>query len=73
MEITWAFILKHLLVGCLVVVAAYWLRQQEKKRPQEQQRAWVVGLAYLVMIVGVIYGLGFGEYMVWQSLIENTR
>lgn len=67
----WPFRIEHVLVGCALVAAAYILRQKEKQRPQGLQRTWVKAFAYVLMIIGFIYGLGIGESMIWQSLTEN--
>lgn len=71
-KIDWGMLIKHTLIGGLVTSAGYGLRVSEKRRPQEQQRQWVVLLAYAIMFAGVVYGLGSGDWLLFKSFIENV-
>ena len=72
-EWTWSFFIKHVLIGTLVAIGGYMLRLHERRRPQEQRRQWVIVTAYAIMLAGAVYGLGFGDFIFFHSLIENIK
>lgn len=72
-DLTWEFFIKHVLIGTLVAVIGYMLRQHERRRPPEKRRSWVIVTAYVIMLAGAIYGIGFGDFIFFHSLFENIK
>lgn len=61
--------MKHLAIGLLISCAGFALFATERKR-KEQQRTWVIVVAFVLMAIGFIYSLGFSDIFLYGSMFN---
>lgn len=59
-------------VGLPITLAGFWLWHSERKCPKEQRRLWVTILSFVIMLAGVIYTVGFGDWLLFEAIFENA-
>lgn len=70
LDTAFGWYVKHALVGTAIACAGavpFWL---ERKKPKERQRTWVFVITLVLMLVGAIYGLGFGDWLFFSSVFS---
>lgn len=63
------FSFERLFVGLAITVGGYVAFASERKR-KENRRGWLMWLGFFIMMVGVSYGFGVGEFLLSGSLLS---
>ena len=60
-----------ILIGIGFFLPGIYLLSQERKKPKEKQNQTNIIGAYVLMVLGVIFGLGMGASFLFSNLMED--
>jgi len=57
-------------IGMIFFIPGVYLLSQEKKKPKDKQSSSMIILAFVLMVIGCIIGLGMGASFIFGSIMD---